>query len=323
MTTYTQIGFVLEENKRGDVVGIRDSKLKIAVKDSVESVSYKVTGTADDGEPTVTWAGVAYSVRADGIEIGNVDPDTELTNQVLKVTWNGGAKTTYVANFYDEVNKESYVFAIGGDTLPDFSSVAQFNSFMGGASLSNPGKASGFAAGDDISFADFPGVKVTEDDVVRGTNLKDVINAGLGNDKIYGKGGADTLIGGIGKDKLFGDAGSDKLLGGDGSDVLKGGEKGDRLDGGKGTDKLFGQEGSDKFVFKKGYGKDTVADFQNNKDTLLLDDALWSGSLTKKQVLNKFASVQDGDVVLDFGKHELTIENFTNIKALTDDIDFI
>ena len=67
-----------------------------------------------------------------------------------------------------------------------------------------------------------------------GTNL--VVDAGAGNDTVYGGSGNDKLNGGSGNDKLFGLAGSDSLLGGGGNDYLEGGEGTDQLDGGSGTD---------------------------------------------------------------------------------------
>lgn len=151
----------------------------------------------------------------------------------------------------------------------------------------------------------------------------DLVRGYGGDDEIWGGAGADRIFGNSGKDLLKGDGGNDVLRGGSGHDELWGGQKDDLLDGGKGADRMIGEAGRDKFVFQKGYGKDTVADFQDDKDTLLIDDALWSGELTTKRVLTKFASVQDGDVVLDFGRNELTIENFTDVTALADDIRFI
>ncbi|MCE4536433.1 PA14 domain-containing protein [Pelomonas sp. P7] len=53
--------------------------------------------------------------------------------------------------------------------------------------------------------------------------LGDVIDAGAGNDKVFGLVGADRLNGGAGNDTLDGGAGNDTLVGGGGADVLIGG----------------------------------------------------------------------------------------------------
>ena len=149
------------------------------------------------------------------------------------------------------------------------------------------------------------------DDKFTGSGKKNLLDGGRGNDQLFGNGGNDKLLGGGGKDLL---------KGGNGKDVLIGGGNKDTLDGGKGNDTLKGGAGADAFIFKSGYGLDTIRDFQDDKDTIKLDDGLWVGSLTKQQVIDNFASVVDGNVVFDFGVHELTINNFADLSELTDDI---
>nr|WP_323779889.1 calcium-binding protein [Amylibacter sp.] len=167
-------------------------------------------------------------------------------------------------------------------------------------------------------------------DVLAGTKKADVIDGKAGNDTLKGLGGGDDLIGGGGKDKLLGgggadtlqgDGGNDRVLGGGGNDHLFGGAGSDRLDGQKGNDVLTGGGGADVFVFGNRGGKDTITDFQNNKDTILLDDALWGGGLSVNKLINTFAKVVDGDAVFDFGKFELTLEGVANLNQLRDDIE--
>ncbi len=50
-----------------------------------------------------------------------------------------------------------------------------------------------------------------------------LIDAGNGNDLVYGGSGSDLIFGGNGVDLLFGNAGNDMLIGGDGFDLLVGG----------------------------------------------------------------------------------------------------
>lgn len=59
------------------------------------------------------------------------------------------------------------------------------------------------------------------DDVLRGTELGDILDARGGNDRLLGRGGNDTLIGGSGDDVLDGGAGHDDLRGGIGSDTYR------------------------------------------------------------------------------------------------------
>ncbi|MDR6757418.1 Ca2+-binding RTX toxin-like protein [Mycoplana sp. BE70] len=121
-------------------------------------------------------------------------------------------------------------------------------------------------------------------------------------DSILGEAGNDTLIGGAGADKLNGGAGSDtasyagatkgvvanlakasvntndakgdtyvsieNLTGSSYADKLTGNSGANKINGGKGNDTLTGGGGADVFVFAKGYGKDTITDFQNNIDDI-------------------------------------------------------
>jgi len=64
-----------------------------------------------------------------------------------------------------------------------------------------------------------------------------------GNDVMYSGDDGNGLFGGAGKDSLFGQGGDDNLYGEGGNDRLSGGA------------------GADTFMFKNGYGKDVVLDF--------------------------------------------------------------
>lgn len=92
------------------------------------------------------------------------------------------------------------------------------------------------------------------DDVLRGTNSRDLINAKAGDDKVYGLRGGDSLNGFGGADKMYGSYGGDYLEGGKGEDVLYGGDGNDLLvgafDGGK-QDKLYCGKGRDEYYADK------------------------------------------------------------------------
>lgn len=307
MTTYTLSGFVLEENSGGDILGIRDATFEIVAKDSTDGVSYTITGTSIDDEPTITWGddGI-FGALIDG----SIDPgedEEQFTNQVIEVSWDSG--TSYVANFYDEYNFESYVFVIGGDDLPDFADLDAFLDFFGGVTLTPATGESGFGENTEISFAGFPDVAVTEHDVIYGTGARDVIASGLGNDKIYGLTGNDLLNGGVGRDKLFGQGGADKLLGGGGRDVLSGQNGGDTLNGGKGNDVLIGGQGADVFVFAGSFGKDVIRDFNANSN---LEDIDLSGVKSIKgffDLKNNHMTQEGDDVLITAGLNTILLQD--------------
>ena len=118
-----------------------------------------------------------------------------------------------------------------------------------------------------------------------------------------GGSGGDTLRGNQANNALQGNGGNDKLFGMMGND---------RLDGGTGSDKLTGGVGSDDFVFKKGYGRDTILDFQNNAD----DIDLRSYNFSKlSQVLNKADQV-GGDVHITLSSSDVLILDNFKLKDL-------
>lgn len=147
--------------------------------------------------------------------------------------------------------------------------------------------------------------------IAQGTVIENAI-MGSGDDRVTGNKAANTILLGRGDDSADGREGNDVLDGQEGSDTLRGGDGNDRLTGGA---------GADSFVF--GTEADTVTDFEDNRDTLVLDKALWGGGvLSAQQVLN-YAHVEDGDIVFVFKSNTLRVENMTNINALVDDIAFI
>ncbi|WP_122209047.1 calcium-binding protein, partial [Pseudomonas viridiflava] len=70
-----------------------------------------------------------------------------------------------------------------------------------------------------------------------------------------------SLSGGDGQDNLSGGAGADLLAGGSGNDYLSGDAGDDVLDGGAGNDALSGGEGSDTYRFSRGWGQDTISNY--------------------------------------------------------------
>jgi len=69
---------------------------------------------------------------------------------------------------------------------------------------------------------------------------------------------------------LRGNAEANILTGGAGNDTLVGGLGQDTLIGGTGNDWLTGGAGSDVFQYGRGDGRDTITDFENNVDKLVL-----------------------------------------------------
>ncbi len=167
-------------------------------------------------------------------------------------------------------------------------------------------------------------------DLIFGGSANDRAAGGAGRDSIHGGTGDDTLRGGAqadhirgdeGRDLLSGDGGNDLLFGGPGSDTLRGGAGNDTLDGGAGNDVLFGGTGADSFLFAPGSGGNTVADFEDNVDRLVLNQALWGGGLTAAQVVAQFAAPVAGGVLFAFpGGETILVQGVAVPATLIDDI---
>lgn len=162
-------------------------------------------------------------------------------------------------------------------------------------------------------------------DTLHGGSGNDRLFGGSGADWLYGEGGNDRLYGGSGADRLFGGGGADTLFGGSGSDRLYGGAGKDRLVGGPGADRLWGGSGADTFVFARGFGRDQIMDFSRAQgDRIELNRDLWSGTLSRWQVVSQFGEViPGGGVQLRFSNADiLVIRGLDTLAGLSDLIDF-
>ncbi|MEB8385783.1 right-handed parallel beta-helix repeat-containing protein [Rhodobacteraceae bacterium KMM 6894] len=163
-----------------------------------------------------------------------------------------------------------------------------------------------------LNFEGASGSK-TGDDTIKGTDGENTIRTYGGDDKLHGRGGDDSLDGGSGNDSLYGASGSDTMKGGDGDDYLDGGA-------GTGTDYLYGGSGADEFHFDRGEGYDVIKDFEDDIDTLALDN--FSGFTTAADAL-VFATEVDGDVLFDFGTDGSVLVENTTMALLMNDIEIV
>ena len=171
--------------------------------------------------------------------------------------------------------------------------------------------------GDDKLYGDKGNDILIGDAVIvdGGKGGKDTLDGGDGDDWLYGdagtasdvdkfdlgnllgsaKGGDDTLKGRDGNDFLFGDAigysdeaegGKDKLFGDDGDDWL---------DGGRGKDDLNGGKGDDIFFIGLHSGKDTIKDFDKDKDLLDWSELFEASGKTTEEIFGNNDKLDSGD----------------------------
>jgi Ca2+-binding RTX toxin-like protein len=103
-------------------------------------------------------------------------------------------------------------------------------------------------------------------ETIAGTKFGDYIDAGDGDDTIYGDNGNDILIGNAGADHIYGEAGNDYIDGGDLPDFLDGGDGNDEIHGGNDVDVLIGSNGNDSL-----YGEAGVDELQGGNGDDYLD----------------------------------------------------
>ena len=158
---------------------------------------------------------------------------------------------------------------------------------------------------DNIAELRIAGNGTDKGETIYGWKNADVIDAGAGDDSVYGYENDDELSGGEGNDRLYGGEGNDKLSGDDGNDELAGEKGNDQLSGGAGDDKLTGGAGhdtldggsgndymegggyeSDTYLFRAGHGKDTVSDYaieDKDADTLRFSGAKAADSRYRRE----------------------------------------
>ncbi len=99
------------------------------------------------------------------------------------------------------------------------------------------------------------------------------------DNQIFGFGADDFIFGFSGNDTINGGEDNDVLRGGNGNDILNGGAGDDILIGGIGDDTLTGGAGEDLFVLRESQLTDTITDFEDGSDKIVLLGGLEFGDL--------------------------------------------
>jgi len=139
------------------------------------------------------------------------------------------------------------------------------------------------------------------------------VNGYLGNDTIDASALTNPVF-------LFGERGHDVLIGGSGRDTLLGGPGDDSLDGGAGNDFLIGGTGADHFVFRPGFGRDVIADFEKGVDRINL-----SALETASQFTDLNITQYNADTLIRTGSGNtdlLILAEFEALQLTADDFVF-
>lgn len=293
MTTYALEGIAINWSDNADWTGTYntgyDANVSLdVIANNSGGFTYTLLPEEDDGD---VWADFTltgtYSLVVDGYGIypdtSNAVENVEAT--IMQVSWtlNGTNYTTILLNFSIEwgdnaqgyMQGTDYIFVIGGDALPDFSSLAEFEAFADTEDyITAYGPVSGdLAPGEDVLWSDLLGWDSTsQEDDIYGTSGDDVLEGDGGEDELHSSEGDDIYRGGPAFDELHFDqdpSGVYVNLGdntatdgwGDtdeiyGIEMVRGSMYDDTLIGSNGDDQFRGLAGDD--IIKGTKGTDTV-----------------------------------------------------------------
>ncbi|WP_109467539.1 calcium-binding protein [Albibacillus kandeliae] len=226
----------------------------------------------DEGVPYVEVDDNLIQAVIAGYPLSDLEAYAEVEAFVVKVTWSEGTTTVFGLNWEtSDVNDSDLYFVLDGPALPEVTTAAGWEAFD--ATITAVGAATGqFAAGQDIRWTEFDDYEITEEDELYGTNRRDTLSGGIGDDYFVSSKGNDTYNGGKGYDQvtfnndpggvvanllkgtatdgwgntdtlnsiemLRGSAYDDKLIGNNGGNILRGLAGDDLLNGGKGRDEV-------------------------------------------------------------------------------------
>lgn len=312
-----------------DSVTVENGDLRLTGIRNVESV----TGDADNGG--IDLLGTSGNNTFD---LRNAD----LTN-INDINVGAGNDTVYGSSDDNTIRGEA-----GNDRLYGRAGDDTFHVTSENGSVNNISGDSGYDTvksedGSDFSFSGIRGVEKIDGgdgdalDIsgtdrnntldFRGAELDNIgeINAGAGNDRVYGSNGDDTILGDAGNDRLYGMDGADDLSGGAGNDLLYGGSGNDELSGGAGNDRMEGGSGDDLFTFGEGGGSDVARGGSGWLDTIKVENDQgpgadsWNFELTRGSVEEQadgyvqISSDAAGTVTMEDGS-ELSFDGMERIE---------
>jgi len=120
-------------------------------------------------------------------------------------------------------------------------------------------------------------------DQIFGSEGENKLFGGAGNDSLYGGSQDDLIYGGLGHDTIFASEGNNKVYGEFGDDIIYSGAGNDLINGGTGNDTIWLGGGQDVVVLAKGFGIDTINNFQLGQTQIGLSAGLTFNDLAIAQ----------------------------------------
>ncbi len=311
MTTVTIQGVKLTYNGN-DVTAVSQTQAVLTLPSATTTFSYTITGT--DPFPEVEIDSVFSQVVLDNQLMRVINQTSTVNASIGSVAWSGGVSTVLGLSWETGPNTNTDLyFLLNGASLPDFKTVADWNTFDDG--ISAVGKATGnFAPGKNILWTEFDFSTVTEDDEFYGTSAKETFDGGVGDDYFTSSAGDDVYRGGVGTfDQVS--------FAFDPTGVTASIKAGTATDGWGDTDKLVGIEslrgsafddvltGSGGRNFIRGLAGDDILNGLKGRDEVRYDrDARYGGAD------GVTVNLQKGTATDGFGDTD-TLRNFEDVRG--------
>ena len=195
------------------------------------------------------------------------------------------------------------------------------NNVIGGG----PGNATiAVGDGDNTIYSGRPGENTIfagdGENLIYGGTGAATITVGDGNNTIRAGRGDNVITTGTGDNRIIWNGGNNEVTAAGGNNVIEGGRGDDVIHAGPGDDIVSGGGGADTFIFKSGDGTLQITDFTPGIDSLHLDEALWGGDKSAEAVMSEYATMHDGDTVLAFDDHIITLAGLADTDGLSDDV---
>ncbi|MEQ8246256.1 MAG: VCBS domain-containing protein, partial [Alphaproteobacteria bacterium] len=211
------------------------------------------SGAAQEGQwmqIAFTWGAAGMALYINGQEVdtdsytGGIANNEEPIVLGASQTYSSDGTANYLRDYFEGAMDEVAFFdsALSDDAIADTYMAGSWDT-LGGDDEIDAG------SGDDTVYGGAGDDEIdggSGEDVLHGGAGDDEIDGGSGDDTIYGDAGDDEIEAGSGDDIVYGGAGDDEIEGDDGDDTLYGDEGDDELEGGRGNDTLYGGVGDDE-----------------------------------------------------------------------------
>ena len=214
---------------------------------TVESPS----GTAQEGQwmqVAFTWGATGMALYVNGTLVdsdsftGGIEDNQEPIVMGASQTHSGDQSSSGLREFFEGAMDEVAFF----DTALSDEAIAE--TFTAGSWNLGSDDEIEAGSGDDIVYGGAGDDEIegeSGNDELHGGAGEDEIEGGSGHDTIYGDAGDDDIEGGSGDDTIYGGEGDDEIEGDSGDDLIVGGLGDDEIDGGRGDDIIIGGDGAD------------------------------------------------------------------------------